>query len=147
MRRAALGLIGVHGREGEPRVVIDRHMQELGADALDAIPAVTGDPVRRPLDTHQALDIKMQHALVSFLPSIDGKGHALLMEGQNMAGTQAAGDFVLDQSAMNPFLTKARLPDGSVGPFKVLLQTRTVGANAPGAQVVVERFGFVRTAE
>src|ERR1017187_3069612 len=35
-------------------------MQELGPDALDAIPAVAGDAVRRPLDAHQALDIEMQ---------------------------------------------------------------------------------------
>ena len=29
-------------------------MQELGADALDPVAAVSGDAVRRPLDAHQA---------------------------------------------------------------------------------------------
>src|SRR5207244_3420693 len=38
---------------------------ELGADALDAVAAVAGDAMRRPLDTHQALDIQMQQVASS----------------------------------------------------------------------------------
>jgi len=56
----ALGLIRIHGGEGEPRVVIDGNMQELRPDALNAVLAVAGDPVRRPLYAHQALDIQVQ---------------------------------------------------------------------------------------
>ena len=42
---------------------------------------------------------------------------------------------------MQPSLRKARLGDGRMGPFEVLLEARTVGANAPKARVVVKRFG------
>jgi len=59
--RTALGLVRIHGGEGDARVVIDSHMKELGTDALDTISAVTGDPVRRPLDPHQTLDVEVQH--------------------------------------------------------------------------------------
>jgi hypothetical protein len=65
----------------------------------------------------------------------------VLLEGENMAGTHAAGDFLLDERGMQPVLNKARLSDGGIGPFEVLLEARTVGANAPKAHVVVERFG------
>src|SRR4051812_15665878 len=44
--RAAIGLVRVHRREGQPRVIIDRHMQELGAEALDPVAAVSSTPVR-----------------------------------------------------------------------------------------------------
>jgi hypothetical protein len=81
------------------------------------------------------------YALVSFLPSLDGNGHVLLLEGQNMSGTLAAGDFVTDPSAMTPILEKARQADGTVGPFEVLLETRSVGENAPEAHVMIERHG------
>jgi hypothetical protein len=83
----------------------------------------------------------LTYALVSFLPSADGAGHVALLEGENMAGTHAAGDFLLDERGMQPILNKARLGDGGIGPFEVLLEARTVGANAPKARVVVERFG------
>lgn len=87
------------------------------------------------------------YALISFLPGADGTGHVLLLEGQNMAGTQAAGDFLLDQHAMEPILKQAQLPDGSIGPFEILLEARTVGANAPEAHIAVERFGIGKASE
>lgn len=39
----ALGLVRVHGREGQPRVIVDGDVQELGADALDPIAVVSGN--------------------------------------------------------------------------------------------------------
>ena len=85
---------------------------------------------------------RLTYALVSFLPSADGAGHVVLLEGENMAGTRAAGDFLLDELSMEPILGKARLRDGSIGSFEILLQARTVGANAPKASIAVERFGM-----
>ena len=80
------------------------------------------------------------YTLLSFLPGADHVSHALLLEGQDMAGTQAAADFVMDRSAMAPILQRAVAPDGTIGPFQILLKTRAVGANAPQAQVVVQRY-------
>ena len=80
------------------------------------------------------------YTIVSFLPSSDHAGHALLIQGQNMAGTQAGADFIFDRVAMRPILQKARLKDGAVGSFEVLLETTAIGANAPEARPVVERY-------
>lgn len=87
---------------------------------------------------------RLTYALVSYLPSGDGAGHVVLLEGENMAGTRAAGDFFLDERSLEPVLRKALLPNGSVGPFEILLEARVVGANAAKSKVVAERFGVRR---
>lgn len=87
------------------------------------------------------------YALISFLPEPDRSGHALMLQGQGMAGTQAAGDFLLDPHEMGPILRKAQLPGGSIGPFEVLIEARTVGNNEVQSRVVVERFGITRNSE
>jgi hypothetical protein len=87
-------------------------------------------------------DAHETYTILSYLPNVDGQGHALLLEGENMAGTQAAADFVMNEPAMTPVLQRARLRDGSIGPFELLLETRTVGASAPEARPVVERYGM-----
>jgi len=87
------------------------------------------------------------YALLSFLPETNSAGHVLLLQGGGMAGTQAAGDFLLDQRAMEPILKKAQLADGSIGPFEVLIEARTVGVNAPEEHAVIERFGVSKAAE
>lgn len=84
------------------------------------------------------------YALISFLPELDGSGHALLLQGLGMAGTQAAGDFLLDPHQMEPILKKARNADGNIGPFEVLIEARTVGTNAAQPRVVAERFGVTK---
>jgi hypothetical protein len=81
------------------------------------------------------------YTIVSFLRSIDGLGWALIVQGQNMAATEAGGDFVLNRDAMWPVLKKARRKDGSIGPFELVLETKTIGADAPQATLVVERYG------
>ena len=84
---------------------------------------------------------QITYAIVSFLPSVDGAGHALLIEGENMAGTRAGANFVLNRTAMQPILEKARLHNGTIGRFELILKAQTVGASAPEAHPVVEREG------
>lgn len=80
------------------------------------------------------------HSILSYLPSVDGNGHALLFQGGNMGATQAAADFATDATAMEPILSKASLPDGSFRPFEVLLETRVVGASSPKARVLTVHY-------
>ncbi len=87
------------------------------------------------------------YALISFLPEPAGSGNALLIEGQGMAGTQAAGDFLTDQHQMEPVLRQALRPNGSIGPFEVLLEARTVGTNEIQSRVVLERFEVAKASE
>jgi hypothetical protein len=89
----------------------------------------------------------LSYALISFLPESNGTGHVLMLQGQGMAGTQAAGDFVLDPTAMEPILKKAQTPQGDIGPFEVLLEANTVGSNEVRSRVVVERFSILKSSE
>lgn len=86
-------------------------------------------------------DPQQTYLIVSFLPNLDGRGHALLIQGLNISGTQAGADFVLNETAMQPILQHARLPDGSIGPFQLVLRAESVGASAPNAHPVAARYG------
>jgi hypothetical protein len=89
-------------------------------------------------------DTRLTYTILSFLPSVDGIGHALLIQGQNMAGTRAGADFVLNPRALTPILKKARMKNGEIGRFEVVLETQAVGASAPEARPIVERYGVTR---
>jgi hypothetical protein len=86
-------------------------------------------------------DPHLTYTILSFLPSPDGNGHALLIQGLSMASTQAGANFVLNQKAMATILKKAQLRDGTIGRFEVLLETQAVGHSAPAAHAIVERYG------
>jgi hypothetical protein len=88
----------------------------------------------------QAEDSQRTYAIVAFVPSLDGKGNALLLEGLNMAGTQASCDFFLSEKTMEPILQKAQGTDGTIRPFEILLETSSIGANAPESRVIAERY-------
>jgi hypothetical protein len=88
-----------------------------------------------------AEDSHRTYTVLAYLPSLDGMGHVVLLEGLNMAGTQAAADFLLNERTIAPVLTKAQLPDGTLQPFELLLETSSIGANSPEARVVAERYG------
>lgn len=83
----------------------------------------------------------LTYTIVSYLPSIDGNGHALLIEGVNVAGTEAGSNFLLNQNALLPILKKAKRKDGSLNCFEVLLETQTIGSSAPDARPIIERYG------
>ncbi len=83
------------------------------------------------------------YTIVSFLPGIEDEGWALLLRGQSLSGTSAAGNFVTDQSALSPVLNRAKKSDGSIGPFEVILETRAVGPDASKARILVERYDLM----
>ena len=83
----------------------------------------------------------LTYTIVSYLPSIDGNSHALLIGGVNIAGTEAGANFVLSESALLPILKKAQKKDGSIDCFEVLLKTQSIGSSAPDARPIIERFG------
>jgi hypothetical protein len=117
--------------------------------SLEYHPEVDDSPVinRHPLTGESAVyknawadDSHRTYAVLALLPSLDQAGSVLLLEGLNMAGTQAAADFLLNQQALNPILRKTQRRDGSIRPFELLLETTSIGANAPEARVIAERY-------
>ena len=78
-------------------------------------------------------------ALIDFLPNLSGNGHLLVLEGLDVAGTQAAAELLLYPSAIDPILKRAMRPDGSLRNFEVLLRSTSIGSNATGTQVIASR--------
>jgi hypothetical protein len=59
------------------------------------------------------------YGVVAFTPNLTGNGNALLIEGTSMAGTEAAWDFVSDDSELLPFLRGIQRPDGRIPHFEL----------------------------
>jgi hypothetical protein len=79
------------------------------------------------------------YAVVAYLPSLSGTGNTLILEGTGMAGTEAAWDFVSDDSQFLPFLEKLRRPDHSLPHFEVVLGTTNMRGNAARISVLTWR--------
>jgi hypothetical protein len=82
----------------------------------------------------------LTYGAIDYLPSLDGKGHVLIIQGLNMAATQAAADTLFNSNEMRPILKQAALPNGSLKSFELLVETRSIGASAPGGQIIATRF-------
>jgi hypothetical protein len=80
------------------------------------------------------------YGAIDYLPSLDGTGHVLIIQGLNMAATQAAADTLFSLEEMKPILRQAVRPDHSVKSFELLVETSSIGATAPGAQIIATRF-------
>jgi hypothetical protein len=79
------------------------------------------------------------YGTIAYLPGLDGAGHVLIIQGLNMAATQAAADALFNASIIRPVLQQARMPHGALRPFELLIETTSVGAAAPGARIVATR--------
>jgi hypothetical protein len=78
-------------------------------------------------------------ALIAFVPNLSGNGHMLLLEGLDVAGTQAAAEVLFHSENIASILNRARLPDGNLRPFEILLRTTSIQSNSAGTQVVASR--------
>lgn len=79
------------------------------------------------------------YSVVALLPNLDHTGWILLIEGLDMAGTEAAANVVLNEKAMSPIIQKAFTPSGAPGAFELLIKTGSLGAEALPARIVAER--------
>lgn len=78
-------------------------------------------------------------ATVAYLPDTGGAAHVLIVEGLNMAGTQAAANILFSPAAMQPVLRAASGPGGRLHAFEMLIETTSVNASAPAARVIATR--------
>ncbi|HVU44790.1 MAG TPA: hypothetical protein VHD85_01615 [Terracidiphilus sp.] len=65
----------------------------------------------------------------------------LLLSGLWLSGTQAAGEFVLNHREFSRFLASIVKPHGSIPPFELLVQIRSVAGNALNYSIVAKRIG------
>ena len=78
-------------------------------------------------------------ALIAFLPNLDGNGRLLLLQGLDVAGTQAAAETLFHPAAIVPILRRATRPDGSMRFFEILLRSTSIESNSAGTQVIASR--------
>jgi hypothetical protein len=89
-------------------------------------------------ETNQADPARSTFGVIAVTPNLDGTGHVLLIEGLNMAGTEAAADYLFSD-ASKALLSQIFDAKGNVLPFEVLLETSNIGANAPRPQIISQR--------
>jgi hypothetical protein len=56
-----------------------------------------------------------------------------------MAGTECASDFIFNEASFRRFARQAMQKDGSLAHFEVLLETSSLGGNAPQSMIVASR--------
>ncbi len=79
------------------------------------------------------------YGVLAFLPGIEGRGNVLLIQGSGMAGTESAADFPFNDETFGDFLKKIGAKADNLPHFEVLLETASIGGNAPQAQIVTYR--------
>ncbi|GGG90115.1 hypothetical protein [Silvibacterium dinghuense] len=79
------------------------------------------------------------YSVLALLPNLDHSGWILLIEGLDMAGTEAAADLLLDDATMRPVIQKSFTRTGDPRGFELLIKTGSLGAQALPAQIVAER--------
>ncbi|HWT65844.1 MAG TPA: hypothetical protein VN151_06995 [Terracidiphilus sp.] len=76
---------------------------------------------------------------VAYLPDAGGAAHVLIVEGLNMAATQAAANILFNSSEIQPALRAAAAPGGRLRAFELLVETTSVNASAPTAHIIATR--------
>lgn len=70
------------------------------------------------------------YGLVAYLPNLTHTGHVLIVEGETMAGTQTASEFLLNDTHLLPFLGSIQRKDGSIPHFEVLIRSNSLGGES-----------------
>jgi hypothetical protein len=96
-------------------------------------------PARRSYTSHWNEPSHETYALIEYLPNMGGTGHLLLLQGLDVAGTEAAAEALLHPEVIAPVLDKALRPGGTLRSFEILLRSTSIASNAAGAQVVASR--------
>jgi hypothetical protein len=78
-------------------------------------------------------------ALISCLPNLEGNGRLLVLQGLDVAGTQAAGEALFHPAVIASILRRATRPDGTLRSFEILLRATSIESSAAETQVVSSR--------
>ena len=116
------------------RIVYSKGMQ--GAAIINSKP-LPGEA--QSYESHWNEPAHETFALVAYLPNLSRTGHLLLLQGLDVAGTQAAAEALLHQDVIAPVLRRATRSDGSLRNFEVLLRATSIESNSTGTAVVASR--------
>lgn len=88
---------------------------------------------------NQTTQTNRTYGTIDYVPSLDGRGHTLIIQGLNMAATQAAADTLFDSPSIESVLQHAALPRGGLRNFELLVETSSIGATDPSSQIIAMR--------
>jgi hypothetical protein len=102
-------------------------------------------PAPGEVTTYEAVTKDFAHktyAVVAFLPNLNHTGHALLLQGIDAAGTQAAADILFSGAPLQSILSKAITPQGSWRSFELLIEASSLNSDShtTSARIVAARF-------
>lgn len=78
-------------------------------------------------------------ALISCLPNLSGNGRLLILQGLDVAGTQAAADALFHPAAIAQILRRATRSNDSLGYFEILLRSTSLESSATRIEVIGSR--------
>lgn len=81
------------------------------------------------------------YGLICYRPGTSGMSSILVLSGLWMSGTEATGNFVLDHREFAQFLLSIARRDGTIPPFELLIQLRSLADNAVGSSIIAKRVG------
>jgi hypothetical protein len=125
---------GIADNSANFRVVYRQGME--GAVIINQNPQ-PGEPAS--YESHWNEPVHETIALISFLPNLSGNGHLLILQGLDVAGTQAGAEALFHSNTVAPTLQRATRPDGSIRPFEMLLRSTSINWNAADSQVIASR--------
>ena len=124
----------VAGQSSNFRIVYRKDMQAATMINMDPQPGEAASYV-----SHWNESAHETFATVSYLPNLGGNGRLLLLQGLDVAGTQAAAETLFRDDVLAPILRRAKRRDGSLRFFEVLLRSTSIQSSATETQVIAVR--------
>jgi hypothetical protein len=136
-------LLGTH--ESDPWVELFENSMNF-TFRNDLAAGTTAMVNRHPLATEQAIYPMLGndqdhtvYGLVAYRPNLTHTGHVLIIEGETMAGTQTASEFLLDDTHFLPFLKSIQKKDGTLPHLEVLVRSTSLGGESSRIELVAFR--------
>ena len=118
------------------------NFQPSYTDTVDQSYVINENPVGTEQRIYRNGDGKTNrtYGVINYLPNLQNTGHVLIIQGLNMASTQAAAEILFDRNAIGPVLERAKGANGSLDKFELLIETNSIVATAPSAHIIAMRF-------
>ncbi|MGA7412528.1 MAG: hypothetical protein WBW33_18770 [Bryobacteraceae bacterium] len=82
------------------------------------------------------------YAVAALRPNLEGTGHVLILEGLDMEGTEAAGEFVCNPEKFGALLRATGAERGAaLKPFEALIKLRAIPGGYEALELVAFRYG------
>jgi len=83
------------------------------------------------------------YAVAALRPNLEGTGHVLILEGLDMEGTEAAGEFVCNPEKLGALLRATGAKRGAaLKPFEALIKLRAIPGGYEALELVAFRYGL-----